>query len=486
MSEPVARKPFVQRASFDTSGLVGARWWQEGLVVAADPVTRRSALRTLAIAGGVVAGAGLVFGGIATIFGGRRRSGGDDPSGGFDEASITRNALDLQKEQGWNAGAAGQALEFPGAAAADVAGAAVDPAALPDLVAALRPAQPALVPYYVPTLFQTVGDPRNRDLRRLLRPVHDASTAVVFDQALATLTLFEAAGFPADTAIVADLPGPESVAFAAGLASRFEPVFAFDNWPHPKGVVASHLTLGAAVAYLPALRDAAAKRKAPAPPVIVLDRNRLASYTDDAGRFDNRYLAKIPPPDGWKPLGVKHVLYVVPAGAKVVELDDLNDDFVALREAGVDVKILSLADFGRTEKPAEKPKEGPDPKPEPGAPARAAEEDRHGHAPGHVHHHYCYGGHPFTHWWFWHNYGWHGTSPGYRYQAPAVHSGGAAFVPTPRRTLFSGGLAPAIVPGARSKPRGFGTVTYRTPRPASSGSSGRSGSFGRTTTSGGG
>ena len=40
-----------------------------------------------------------------------------------------------------------------------------------------------------------------------------------------------------DVALVLDLPGPEAVAVAAALAPCFDPVFVFDNWPHPLGVV---------------------------------------------------------------------------------------------------------------------------------------------------------------------------------------------------------------------------------------------------------
>ena len=64
MSEQDRTRPFVHRAAFDRPELVGARWWQEGLLVAADPITRRSALSRIAI----VVGTGCVILGIVTRY----------------------------------------------------------------------------------------------------------------------------------------------------------------------------------------------------------------------------------------------------------------------------------------------------------------------------------------------------------------------------------------------------------------------------------
>jgi len=54
------------------------------------------------------------------------------------------------------------------------------------------------------------------------------------------------AGVPPHTMVIVDLPGPEAMAFAAGMAELFDPCFTFENWPHPRGVVPAHLTLAAA------------------------------------------------------------------------------------------------------------------------------------------------------------------------------------------------------------------------------------------------
>jgi hypothetical protein len=280
-----------------------------------------------------------------------------------------------------------------------------------------------------------------------------------FGRGAAVRTLFEGADAPTDVALIVDLPGPEAVAFAAGLAPRFDLAFAFDNWPHPKGVVPSHLVLAALLYY----RRLLAKNRAtpPAPVAFVLDRDRLSPYVDDAGRFDNRWLAKIPDAAGFSALRVKRLLYVAPAGV-TQELDDLNDDFVALHAAGIDVKLLPLSDLDREKSALVAPVRA-------GAPAA---------------HSYHYGGSPLTHWWFWNHYGWRAPPTGLGATAPTGVSRGYEFVPRPRSTLFSSGAPGGPVVG-RTRPRGFGTVTFhRRTEPSSSG--GRSGSMGRGGTSFGG
>ena len=160
--------------------------------------------------------------------------------------------------------------------------------------------------FAVPTLFQALAEPANQSLRAddaalCTRPSADA----VFARGEALRGLQPAARRPpgpgADRAIC---PGPLSVALAAALAPRFCPVFTFDNWPHPLGVVPSHLTLGACLYYLPLFRRRAPMtRPQPAPPLFVLDANRLNPYRDQPDQFDNRYVAPVPsaggPARGW-------------------------------------------------------------------------------------------------------------------------------------------------------------------------------------------
>ena len=260
------------------------------------------------------------------------------------------------------------------------------------------------------------------------------------------------------------------------MATGFEPVFTFDNWPHPLGVVPSHVTLGAVLWQRPVFLKARGERKAPAPPVFVLDRRRLAHYTDEDSQFDNRYVAKLPTAANLRSLGIRHVLYVPPTSSDLRELDDLNDDFVAFADASLDVKILPLTDLDR-------PAAAGAPAASRGAPAA----------------HY-YGGSPHTHLLFWNTYGWHTPralpqrpTPGPPAPSPArslppTVSRGAMYRPAPRPTIFSArrtGGGPGI---GKQKPSGFGVVSVRTSKSTgriSGVRTGRTGSFGRAGSSGG-
>ena len=234
--------------------------------------------------------------------------------------------------------------------------------------------------------------------------------------------MHRAVQMPKDTALILDLEGPTSIALAATLASGFDPVFTFDNWPHPLGVVPSHLTLASAVFYRPVFLRARAVRPPDAPVVFVLDRNRLALYTDEDGQFDNRYVAKLPTAENLRSLGIRHLLYVTPGKNDLRELDDLNDDFVEFAKRSIDVKVLPLSDLDA-----------------PAAPARAS-------PPATA---YYYGGYPHTHLWFWHDYGWYAPRPSARPPSgspapalpppspPAQVSRGAAYRPVSRPTIFS-------------------------------------------------
>src|SRR5207253_363541 len=100
------------------------------------------------------------------------------------------------------------------------------------------------------------------------------------------------------------------------------PVFLFDNWPHPHGVVPAHLTLAAAVYYQPLFARAKTEptRAGKVQPVFVLDRTRLTTYVDDATQFDNRYTAKMPTTANLKTMGVAKLLYVGPNAIDRFEL----------------------------------------------------------------------------------------------------------------------------------------------------------------------
>jgi hypothetical protein len=172
-----------------------------------------------------------------------------------------------------------------------------------------------------------------------LRPILTPGMQAVF--AFAQRAAEKLAAVPS-CALVVDLDGPDSVAFAAGAVSSFDPVFLFDNWPHPRGVVPAHLTLAAAAYYQPMLVQAAVDGGwSPAPPMFVLDRQRLSPYVDSADRFDNRWVARLPGVQALRGLGVRRVLYVAPAGTSH-ELDDLNDAFVADVAAGIAISMIDV------------------------------------------------------------------------------------------------------------------------------------------------
>ena len=152
-------------------------------------------------------------------------------------------------------------------------------------------------------------------------------------------------------AIVVDLDGQDAVAFAAGASSRFDPVFLFDNWPHPHGVVPAHLALAAAAYYQPMLSNAATAAQndpRPAAPMFVLDRLRLATYTDSATQFDNRWVARMPGVQALRSMGITRLLYVGPA-ANAHELDDLNDDFVTDHAAGISITLVDVTSLDSTQ-----------------------------------------------------------------------------------------------------------------------------------------
>jgi hypothetical protein len=257
------------------------------------------------------------------------------------------SALAQQEEAGWNVGGDERALHFSDAQPVDVFGGADWRASLPTLADRLAPGEARWLPYYGPALFQALQAPRNDELRAAVQPILTPAMALGMRRGDALLSLFMdgAGGCRGDVALVLDVPGPEAVAIAAALAPCFDPVFFFDNWPHPAGVVPSHLTLGAAVYFQPLLEQRRAARPPGAPPVFVLDRQRLLPYIDAAGDFDNRYAARLPAAGPLVAAGIQQIIYITPDDAEVVESDDLNDDLVALDQHGVSVRMLAMSDF---------------------------------------------------------------------------------------------------------------------------------------------
>jgi hypothetical protein len=404
-----------------------------------------------------------------------------------DMTAERKTALDMQREYGWSFGAVGEALVFDG-----VTTKPFEAGALHSLATDLSPSQKGLKPFFQAALFDS-PDAVPRSLGKLdpdeatgFRPLADSVKPIFtpsmdaayargksFASLFASLTENALTTSSAQAAVVVDLPGPDAVAFAAGSASVFDPVFLFDNWPHPRGVVRAQETLSAAAYYQPLFSEAKSQAGGKRPAMFVLDRRRLAGYTDDATQFDNRYVAKLPTTvSAMRGIGGEHVLYVVPTLANATqELDDLNDDFVVYATGGVDVKILSLDMFAKDPKVVEAHSfakgivvgttggaavdAGLDPRP-PGAdgkPAKfGADSDRLLADSGYL----FYGGNRGSHHAFFLDYPW--VKPARPATVRPATNPGKGYAPQARVTSYSSG-SPSSGP-LRSKPRPstFGTV----------------------------
>ncbi|WP_224365074.1 hypothetical protein [Hyalangium versicolor] len=432
--------PFLRKVTTRQPGIVGAQWWNEGLSEMQDPMSRRSALKALAALGGVVAVGGGIIAAVTGVT--------SDPI-------EDRDTLETQRAQGWNFGAPDEALSFVGQSSV-----AYDASSFDTLATGMAPRQDSLKPFYQATLFQALAEVPGTNweglqsksaLKGTLRPIFTPAMDTAFRQGLALESLFpQGQEVSRTTAVFVDLPGPETVAFSTGLARRFEPIYTFDNWPHPRGVVPAHLTLAAVVYYRPLLDRLARERSTPAPPVFVLDRNRLLPFTDVKKQFDNRYLVRLPPAQSLKGLGIQHVLYIVPGDVPLQELDDINEDFVSYREAGIDVKAMAASDF----QPA-------DPKAE-DALTQPYTADALAALPRQP---YFFGGSPQSHSIFW------GLYPWWRNRPPSVDpsslpsqlSRGHYYEPQRRATMFT--PPPNSASGApRQRPNGFAKVQVRVAR----------------------
>jgi hypothetical protein len=460
MSAPGNHEPFLPRVSADGPGGVGARWWNQSLAVSTDQISRRRALTwSLGIGGAGVVGALAIAG----------------ASSNSDEVDGSMDALELQRQTSWNVGDTDRRLQLADLRTTDVDDSVTWQGALigGHLADALAPGEARLQPYYAATLFQAPD--RSADLRQVLMPILRPSMEEFYDRGRALAEAFDAAGRPHDTALVIDLHGPEAVAVASGLAGQFAPVFTFDNWPHPRGVVPCQETLAAALYYLPLLRRATDSRQQPAPPAFVLDADRLNPYRDEVEHFDNRYTVSLPSAARLQSLGVSKVLYVR-GGDGGNESDDLNADFAELERSGIPVRLVSLGDF----QPDAEPQKTPDA----GAPSSTGSTRRH--------YSYYGGGRGWSQVHFWHQYGWYSPStprvPSRMPPPPAPPSSHASsYRPVPRATMFSNRTVGGVVGIGKTKPTGFGRVSIRTSR--STGTigvgRGRSGSFGRGSSSSG-
>jgi hypothetical protein len=387
---------------------------------------------------------------------------------GDDEPEVDKDSLEIQKKEGWNVGSTDKFLSFEGSSVTDSRGKNLTGYDPNYLISVYQPRDSQWQPFFVPTLIQSLSQ---QSLSGQMRPVFTGQMRETYERAEALRNLISQTPNPAQTLIISDLPGTQSIALGAAMADTATLVPVFDNWPHPLGVVRSHETLGAMAYYAGEIDEKRSKLKENAPAILMLDSNRLNAYTDQDNQFDNRYLAKLPPVDQLKQRGVQQVIYVVKDETQKEELDDINDDLVELQKQGINVRMLRLSEF----KPVEEPTQ-----------ATVA-----GTTTNTVQRHYYYGGSPWASWWFYNHYGY-----GYPREVVIYRDGRSVPIPRPttgqtynpptyrpqsRPTVFSSSRVGGGSGVGRTRPSGFGRTSVRM---SSDGHvtgtrSGRSGSYGR-------
>jgi hypothetical protein len=390
-----------------------------------------------------------------------------------DDDEISYDSLDLQKKEGWNVGSVSQRLTFPPASQKqlDSTGVPVSSDQIDSnrLIEIYQPKNSQWQPFFVPTLLQSLAQPTLR--QQVGYPLSTSKMDEAYQKTQGLRELIGQAANAAQTLIIVDLPGPEAVAVGAAMAGTADLVPAFDNWPHPLGVVRAHETLAAMINYG---NEVAAKKKdlkADAPAILLLDKDRLSPYRDEETQFDNRYLAKVPPIDQLKQRGVTSVIYLVRDESQQNELDDLNETFVEFQKNGIEVRILRLSDFGAVDEDVQTASAG-------GTPQTVRER------------HYYYGGSPLSHLLFYSYYFYRPfpspvfTRGGRSVPAPRP-SGPSTFRPpsyrpVSRPTIFSASRVGGTSGVGRARPSGFGRTSVRMSGGRVTGTrSGRSGSYGR-------
>ncbi|MEP7273828.1 MAG: hypothetical protein ABI882_20175 [Acidobacteriota bacterium] len=388
-----------------------------------------------------------------------------------DDDEISYDSLDLQRKEGWNVGSSKQLTFQPGtlkqldSTGTPFANELTDPNRLIEIY---QPKDAKWQPFFVPTLIQSLAQPTLR--KQIEYPISTPAMDETYKRAEGLRELISQAANASQTLIIADLPGPESVALGAAVAGTADIVPGFDNWPHSLGVVRSHETLAAMLNYASEISKKKATLKADAPAVLLLDNQRLTPYRDEDTQFDNRHLAKIPPVDQLKQRGITSIIYVVPNQSQRQELDDLNDEFVEFAKNGIEVRILPLTDFGPYDEEVTSA----------GASEGQAVRERH----------YYYGGSPLSHLLFY-SYYFYRPYPsvvfmrGGRSYTPPRPSGPSTlrpptYRPVSRPTIFSATRVGGASGVGRTRPSGFGRTSVRMSGGRVTGTRvGRSGSYGR-------
>ncbi len=354
-SDPNAPEGTFERdVTVDKPGIVGARWWQRSLVSEDRTEQRRSVLKGLAVAGGILGAISLVGVGISSLV-------SDDR----EKVSLSRrSSLKMQKEFGWDFGARGRDLVFDGKSETPFVRADLEK--LPEAMA-----PQVFAKYQVPTLLESLlaqpaatlppppdGSPpldSSAPFRRLADVVVPVVTPAMETAYRAGEAFSRLCAEVPHVALLADLRGPEAVAFAAGACDLFEPVLLFDNWPHPQGVVPAHMALAALAYYQPRFAEQARTRTG-SRPVFVLDRSRLAAYSEESDLFDNRYFARMPKLQALGRDGIDLVFYVVASPKELPEPDDLNGSLspdpaapASPASPSVNARAVALTEFGNAD-----------------------------------------------------------------------------------------------------------------------------------------
>ncbi len=331
--------PIGRLTLFDQDELVGARWWQQGVEspLVSDSMSRRAALTVI----GVLVGAPLLVRVVEEM-------GESDPP-----PDTIQGSTEMQRAAGWAVGTNNSKLDWADGTTVDVDGTPNWKAHVRTLAQDTKP--PARwLPWSVPTLLQMPGLPVNTTLAEQCQPINNQRQMELgWQVGRALAAQVERLGtVPKDLLVILDLPGPQAVATAAGLADTLAPVFVLDNCPHPAGVVPAHLTIGALLYLLPRFLSAPLLRDADAPPVLVLDASRLAAYRDESDRFDNRYTATLPATTELRERGINHVLYV--SRGNDVQ-DDLVHQITSWTASNIDVRLVDFADFTGVESTIQNP-----------------------------------------------------------------------------------------------------------------------------------
>lgn len=376
---------------------------------------------------------------------------------GNGEKTVNMDTLEAQKKGGWDVGDKNLRLTFTNVMATDSLDGKADAYKDPKKLMAVTSADGDWKKHEMPTLFQAL---EQKTLVPQMKMYATMEMKEAYNRAHGLASLLASTEKPNETLLIIDAKGPVSVAAAAGMAETVQPIFWFDNWPHPKGVTKAHTTLGATLFFARELEQAKAKRdNSKAPAAIVLDANRLNPYTSDTTQFDNRYGVTLPSAEELKKMGVKQILYVT-AKEKSQELDDINDYAVEYEKAGLKLEMLSLTAFKKDPSYKEDPKEKD--------PSRG----------------YYYGGNRASHTHFFVYYPFFVYRPVYGYYPRPTASRRPASVrkpaykPAARKTAFSGRKTGGAAGVGRRKPTGMGRISTRVNK--SGGIVGtKSGSYGR-------